>query len=180
MAPTTINMAHQSLIVIDNFYDNPDEIKNLALSLDFTTKSGGTYPGVEAIASEMDWTSSWKKLRGYIEEDVDAPCPLKDGFPQGKFYTALLIAVEQSSIKIVELLLSLGADLTLTRQDGQSVFDLVTDESVFELLDNANVLDEFEDGFVQTHISEQKNKMADEKIKDASVSLHGMFRSNNV
>jgi len=82
-------MAYQSLIVIDNFYDNPDEIKKLALSLDFTTKSGGTYPGVEAIASEVDWTSSWKKLRDYIEEDVDAPCPLKDGFPQGKFRLAL-------------------------------------------------------------------------------------------
>lgn len=82
-------MANQSLIVIDNFYDNPDAIRALALSSEYNTKRGGTYPGIEAIAKDVDWSSSWKKLRSYIEEDVDAPCPLKDGFPQGKFRLAM-------------------------------------------------------------------------------------------
>lgn len=52
-------------------------------------------------------------------------------------YTALIIAVEESLIEMTELLLSKGADLMLTRADGQGVFELVTNEEVMILLESS-------------------------------------------
>lgn len=43
-------------------------------------------------------------------------------------YTPLLIAIEQGSIEIVKFLLSQGADITLTCDDGRGVFELVGEE----------------------------------------------------
>ena len=57
-------------------------------------------------------------------------------------YSPLLIAVEQSLVELVEFLLLNGADLTLTRKDGLGVFDLVSDESILELLNRENTIDE--------------------------------------
>lgn len=78
-------------------------------------------------------------------------------------YTPLLIAVEQNSIEMVDFLLSQNADLTIIRKDGQSVFDLVTDEYILELLEKANTTSEFSDESVQNDSAEQ------------SASKHGFF-----
>ena len=50
-------------------------------------------------------------------------------------YTPLLIAIEQENVAAVSCLLEAGADPTLTRDDGQGVFDLVTDEDILALLE---------------------------------------------
>ncbi|MBC8949992.1 MULTISPECIES: DUF6445 family protein [Xenorhabdus] len=78
----------QSIIVIDDFYHNPIEIRKHALSLDYKQKNGATYPGMEAT-SERNWEIVRNTLMSYINEDVSAPCPKSDGFAQGKFRIAV-------------------------------------------------------------------------------------------
>jgi hypothetical protein len=56
-------------------------------------------------------------------------------------YNALLIAVEQSNLELVELFLTHGADLSLMRYDGQGVFELVTDTLIYTTLKNGQPLD---------------------------------------
>jgi hypothetical protein len=82
-------MARQSIIVIDDFYDDPDSIRDLALSLNYHPKPGATYPGLEAVAVGHDWSATRQRLRAYIDEPCDAPCPKKPEFPQGKFRLAV-------------------------------------------------------------------------------------------
>jgi Family of unknown function (DUF6445) len=82
-------MPKQSVIVIDDFYEDPDSVRELALSLDYHRKPGATYPGVEAVAPGYNWSGIRQKLRAYIDEPVDAPCPKKPEFPQGKFRIAV-------------------------------------------------------------------------------------------
>ena len=55
-------------------------------------------------------------------------------------YTALMIAVEQNSIEMVEYLLLQGANLLLTRTDGQTVFQMTKDTAIIDLLETANNL----------------------------------------
>jgi hypothetical protein len=81
-------MARSSLIVIDDFYDNPDEIRRLALSLKFVRPRGATYPGGQAVA-DHDWSDVRERLRRYIDEPVDAPCPKPYAVTQGLFRLAL-------------------------------------------------------------------------------------------
>jgi hypothetical protein len=81
-------MASQSIIVIDDFYPDPDAIRQLALSLRFEKKAGATYPGLEAHCN-TDWEPIRQHLRGFIEESVDAQCPKNIPFKQGKFRLAL-------------------------------------------------------------------------------------------
>ncbi len=81
-------MARQSVIVVDDFYDDPDDVRKFALSLRFQRKHGATYPGSEVI-SGTDWEPVRKRLRSYIDEAVDGPCPKPVPFPQGKFRVAL-------------------------------------------------------------------------------------------
>jgi hypothetical protein len=81
-------MAYQSVIVIDDFYRDPDRIRRLALSLPFVRKPGATYPGREAVA-DRSWEDVRSRLRRYIDEPVDAPCPKAVPFCQGKFRLAL-------------------------------------------------------------------------------------------
>lgn len=95
-------MAKQSLIVIDDFYEDPDRIRELALSLDYRQKPGATYPGVEAVAPGYDWSDVRQRLRAYIDEPIDAPCPKKPEFPQGKFRIAVE-ADEQTRIDKVHV-----------------------------------------------------------------------------
>lgn len=49
-------------------------------------------------------------------------------------YTALLIAVEQSVIELVDFFLSNGADMSLERNDGAGVFVLVKDYVIYKTL----------------------------------------------
>jgi hypothetical protein len=84
-------MARHSIVVIDDFYDNADEIRELALSLDYTRKPGAGYPGGEAIAPGREWSDVRQRLRGHIDEPVDAPCPKTPPFSQGKFRIATAV-----------------------------------------------------------------------------------------
>jgi hypothetical protein len=83
-------MPRQSVIVLDDFYDDPDAIRELALALDFTRKPGATYPGREAIAPGRDWSEQRATLRSFLRDPIDGPCPKKVPFPQGKFRLAML------------------------------------------------------------------------------------------
>lgn len=82
-------MAFRSLVVIDEFYDDPDAVRNKALRLQFSRKLGATYPGTEAVSAPEEWTSVRSRLRGEIDEPCDAPCPKDPPFQQGKFRLAL-------------------------------------------------------------------------------------------
>lgn len=83
-------MPRQSVIVLDDFYDDPDAIRSLALSLEYQRKPGATYPGREAIAPGRDWSDVRAVLRSYLDEPVDGPCPKPVPFPQGKFRLAMV------------------------------------------------------------------------------------------
>jgi hypothetical protein len=93
-------MANKTSIVIDNYYPNPMEIREHALSLTYTTKESPTYPGKEAISSQYDWEKIRSDLRQHIDEDVDMPCPKNPVFPQGKFRVAVA-ADEKSRLDLV-------------------------------------------------------------------------------
>lgn len=79
------------ILVFDNFYDDPERVRALALSQLFRQKDGATYPGREAIVPDVDWTAAWHRLRRKIDEPCDAPCPKVPPFPQGKFRLALAV-----------------------------------------------------------------------------------------
>lgn len=81
-------MAHRSIVVIDDFYDDPEAIRRLALEDSFVRRGQPTYPGGQRQV-DRDWTPEWKRLRAEIDEDVDAPCPKPRPFPQGLFRLAL-------------------------------------------------------------------------------------------
>lgn len=83
-------MPRQSVIVLDDFYDDPDEIRSLARSLEYHRKPGATYPGREAIAPGRDWSDVRAVLRSYLDEPMDGPCPKPVPFPQGKFRLAMV------------------------------------------------------------------------------------------
>ncbi len=70
-------------------------------------------------------------------------------------YCALLIAVEQSNLELVELLLTNGADMSLVRYDGQGVMELVKDSLIYTTLQNGAPLSE-----------ERKNKLIARKQID--------------
>ncbi|WOB11349.1 DUF6445 family protein [Piscinibacter gummiphilus] len=82
-------MAHRSIVVIDDFYDNPEEIRRLALAQTFERHGNPTYPGGQAEVPNYDWSPVWKRLRAEIDEAVDYPCPKPQPFPQGMFRLAL-------------------------------------------------------------------------------------------
>lgn len=48
-------MANNFVTMLDNFYPSPYEIRELALSLDFTPKQEANYPGGEAYSNSVDW-----------------------------------------------------------------------------------------------------------------------------
>jgi hypothetical protein len=78
----------QSIVVLDDFYDDPDAIRKLALSLRFLRRPGATYPGGAAVA-DRDFSVERARLRAKIDEAVDASCPKATAFPQGMFRLAV-------------------------------------------------------------------------------------------
>ena len=55
---------------------------------------------------------------------------------QGQYgYTALLIAVENNRLELVELLLVSGADIEIMCNDGRSVYELVQDDLIYKTID---------------------------------------------
>ena len=84
----------KSVIVIDDFYEDPDAIRELALRQRWTRKEGATYPGREAIVPGRDWSDARARLRSEIDEPVDGPGEKDPPFPQGKFRLALASGAE--------------------------------------------------------------------------------------
>lgn len=68
------------------------------------------------------------QVKTILETDINVNFQEPDG------YTALLIAVERSNLELVELLLVHGADLSLKRHDGWSVFELSSDSLIYRTL----------------------------------------------
>lgn len=81
-------MPNQSLIVLDNYYADPDAVRRLALEQKYERAAGASYPGREAVARDRNWSETRQDLRRHISDSVDAPCPKKPVFPQGKFRIA--------------------------------------------------------------------------------------------
>src|SRR5688572_12166653 len=81
-------MENYSLLVIDNFYENPDEIRNLALELPFQRRDDARYPGKEAIAN-YDWSGVIKRIQKLIPESCQYENIKNFFYPQGKFHLAL-------------------------------------------------------------------------------------------
>ena len=86
-------------------------------------------------AYELLFTTSANDLSGIKLILNEAPSLIDFQGPGG--YSALLIAVEQNMLDAVEYLLSLNADLTLTCDDGRSVWDIAHDENIKYLLTKA-------------------------------------------
>lgn len=80
-------------------------------------------------------------------------------------YSALLIAVEQSNLELVELFLTNGADLSLMRYDGQGVFELVTDSLIHIILHKGEPLSD-----------ERKKKYIAEKEEISDAKLYEQAR----
>lgn len=83
-------MSELSFLSIDNYYPNADEIRNLALSLEFRKKNNADYPGVEAYIETPLWLNVKNDLKNKIEPDKEENTPnSKKDFLQGKFRLAL-------------------------------------------------------------------------------------------
>lgn len=82
-------MPNKTAVVIDNYYPNPLEIREHALSLNYATKPFASYPGGEAFSTDYNWEEIRKDLRQHIDEEVDQPCPKNPPFLQGKFRLAI-------------------------------------------------------------------------------------------
>ena len=78
----------KQLIVIDDFYRNPDAVRALALSLNFSSKAGKLYPGREAIAENNDWSLVWRNLAKFIGAKCVSQAKREIPFSQGKFMLA--------------------------------------------------------------------------------------------
>jgi hypothetical protein len=79
-------MREPTLYVIDDFYENPDEIRNIALNVEFHKRKDAPYPGFEGQSTE-----SWDKVIGTIKGIIPEACELSDAnykYPQGKFHLA--------------------------------------------------------------------------------------------
>ena len=82
-------MVRLSLAVIDNFYDNPDDVRECALSLDFRKKPDQVFPGAEGFSSEVDWSNVTTYMQSIIREKCGTFTSQKPNFSQGKFNLAL-------------------------------------------------------------------------------------------
>lgn len=76
-----------SMIVVDDFYDDPHAVRARALSLSFRPRQQANYPGGEA--HDADQSAVRDRIRALIPNDCDCPCPKQPPFMQGKFRLAL-------------------------------------------------------------------------------------------
>jgi hypothetical protein len=77
------------IIVLDDFYSDPDEVRELALQQEFKRREGALYPGGEAYVDTPRWEKVRQELASWIPDRVDGVCPKKEPFKQGKFRLAL-------------------------------------------------------------------------------------------
>jgi hypothetical protein len=82
-------VASQTRVILDDFYEDLDSIRRLALSQSFYRRPDAVYPGREAYAARGEWNEVRAMLRSYIHEPVDGECPKPSPFLQGKFRIAL-------------------------------------------------------------------------------------------
>lgn len=82
-------MARPTLVIVDDFYDDPAAVRRLALSLPYRQKPGATYPGKEAIAIGVDWSPVRSTLASFIQEPVTGNGRKEPAFVQGKFRLAM-------------------------------------------------------------------------------------------
>lgn len=85
----------QSLVVVDDFYQDPHAIREQALSLRFTSKPGATYPGKESWIDDPRWLEVRDTLASFVHQDLSGAGPKNPPFLQGKFRIA--IASDQQS-----------------------------------------------------------------------------------
>jgi hypothetical protein len=81
-------MNEPEYVIVDDFYDDPDEVRRHALGLHYAPKTGATYPGREAHDPEWDWKSAWDRLAAHIGQPVSSESEQKR-FLQGKFRIAV-------------------------------------------------------------------------------------------
>src|ERR1700722_10741902 len=81
-------MCNMTLCVVDNFYQDPDQIRNYALSLQYSRRDNAPYPGREAF-SDRDWSDIIKKIMSLIPESTQIEHVRYPKYPQGKFHLAL-------------------------------------------------------------------------------------------
>ncbi|RMV62092.1 DUF6445 family protein [Pseudomonas coronafaciens] len=74
--------------IVDGFYEDPERIRDIALSLSFTPKHGAMYPGGEAFSSSIDWMPYRSEIISLIGRHSEVPRNGKN-FEQGKFRLAL-------------------------------------------------------------------------------------------
>lgn len=107
------------------------------------------------IASNLALTYSpiYQTLKNYellfatVDNDITAVKAALDAGANVNFqgqagYTALLIAVEQSQLELVELLMVKGADLTLERDDKMSALELASDDLIYRTIFAKEPLDD--------------------------------------
>lgn len=82
-------MRSRSVLILDDFYEDPLVMRNLALSLDFRPKDGAMYPGGEAYSDARDWEAVRQDIMQEIGIGNIENVPANKDFKQGKFRLAL-------------------------------------------------------------------------------------------
>ncbi|MGF6768617.1 hypothetical protein P3T18_001087 [Paraburkholderia sp. GAS199] len=82
-------MKTRSVLILDDYYEDPQTVRDLALSLDFRPKEGAMYPGGEAWSDAMDWEAVRQDIMTELGMGAhETPIAGKD-FRQGKFRLAM-------------------------------------------------------------------------------------------
>jgi hypothetical protein len=82
-------MKQRSALIVDDFYQDAQVVRDLALSLNFRPKAGATYPGGEAYSNARDWEIIRRQIMSELGMGTqETLIPGKD-FKQGKFRLAL-------------------------------------------------------------------------------------------
>ena len=72
---------------MDDFYENPDEIRTLALSLNFIRRDNASYPGSEAVDLSHDWGQIMERIKSLVPLEKIKSIGYPE-YPQGKFHLA--------------------------------------------------------------------------------------------
>lgn len=86
---TGVKMRARSTLIVDNFYEDLNAIRALALRLDFRPKNGAMYPGGEAWSDAMDWEPVRQDIIGELGMGTQETSIAGKDFKQGKFRLAL-------------------------------------------------------------------------------------------
>lgn len=84
--------------------------------------------------------------------------------------TAILIAVEQNWVELIEYILSKNPDLLITRDDGKGVLDLASNETITKMLVKHINANKF--------LEEDAEKIFDDEIFDEEITTETLFGKN--